>query len=188
LRVLLIVAPLALGACEREKRVLDPGPAASVPATSTATVPVQVGAPTVKSPLDAPTMKSAPKSVDNNAYDLAQGKQLYNAYNCSGCHAQGGGDKGPALMDDVWIYGADPANVYASIVEGRPNGMPSFRSHIPEFQVWQLVGYVRSMSGLGSSVAAPSRNDGMQAKESESRVETQPPRAVSDAAPAGRAP
>jgi cytochrome c oxidase cbb3-type subunit 3 len=91
-------------------------------------------------------------------------------------------------MDDVWIYGADPSSVYASIVEGRPNGMPSFRSHIPEFQVWQLVGYVRSMSGLGSSDAAPGRNDGMQAKEAEQRVDAQPPRPVSESAPAGRTP
>ena len=35
----------------------------------------------------------------------------------------------------------------ATIVEGRPNGMPSFGGRIPDEQVWQLVAYVRSMSG-----------------------------------------
>ena len=96
---------------------------------------------------------------ENNAYAMSQGKMLFNAYNCSGCHAQGGGDKGPALMDDVWIYGAEPQNVFASIVSGRPNGMPSFGGRIPEYQAWQLVAYVRSLSGLISGDAATNRAD-----------------------------
>jgi cytochrome c oxidase cbb3-type subunit 3 len=107
---------------------------------------------------------------------MSQGKMFFAAYNCTGCHAQGGGDKGPALMDDVWIYGADPANVFTSIVDGRPNGMPAFRDRIPEYQVWQLVAYVRSMSGLVSSDAAPGRNDAMQAKIPEQATDKQPPK------------
>jgi cytochrome c oxidase cbb3-type subunit 3 len=65
-------------------------------------------------------------------------------------------------MDSIWIYGSDPANVFATIVEGRPNGMPSFRGKIPDYQVWQLVAYVRSMSGLLRMDVAPSRDDHMQ--------------------------
>jgi len=45
-------------------------------------------------------------------------------------------------MDDEWIYGFEPVNIFATIVEGRPNGMPSFRNRIPDYQVWQLVAYV----------------------------------------------
>ena len=37
----------------------------------------------------------------------SQGKRLYTWYNCNGCHANGGGGMGPALMDDKWIYGSD---------------------------------------------------------------------------------
>ena len=40
--------------------------------------------------------------------------------------------------------------------------MPAFGSRIPEAQVWQLVAYVRSMSGFVASDVAPSRNDSMQ--------------------------
>jgi cytochrome c oxidase cbb3-type subunit 3 len=70
-------------------------------------------------------------------------------------------------MDDVWIYGSAPENIYATIVEGRPNGMPSFRGKIPDSQIWQIVAYVRSMSGLASQGAAPARSDHMHAKPSE---------------------
>jgi cytochrome c oxidase cbb3-type subunit 3 len=47
-------------------------------------------------------------------------------------------------MDAEWRYGGDPAQVFQSIAQGRPNGMPSFGGHIPEDQVWQIVAYVRS--------------------------------------------
>jgi hypothetical protein len=42
-------------------------------------------------------------------------------FNCNGCHANGGGDKGPALMDDKWLFGGEIENIYAKIVQGRPN-------------------------------------------------------------------
>jgi cytochrome c oxidase cbb3-type subunit 3 len=62
-----------------------------------------------------------------NAYAMSEGKRLFDAYNCSGCHAHGGGAIGPALMDAKWIYGSAPENIFTTIIEGRPNGMPSFR-------------------------------------------------------------
>ena len=34
-----------------------------------------------------------------------RGRRLYDAFNCVGCHAHGGGGIGPPLMDDKWIYG-----------------------------------------------------------------------------------
>jgi cytochrome c oxidase cbb3-type subunit III len=94
-----------------------------------------------------------------SAYALAQGKMYYRWFNCIGCHAQGGGAIGPPLMDQNWIYGKDPDAIFATIMEGRPNGMPSFRGRIPEEQAWQIVAYVRSMSGLVTSDAAPNRSD-----------------------------
>jgi cytochrome c oxidase cbb3-type subunit 3 len=108
-------------------------------------------------------------------YDIAEGKRLFQWFNCTGCHAQGGGSIGPALMDDKWIYGSEPANIRESIIEGRPNGMPSFRNKIPDAQVWQLVAYVRSMSGLAPMWAKPGRNDDMQVKPPESNTSEQPP-------------
>src|SRR4051794_8116437 len=71
---------------------------------------------------------------EENAYALSQGQQFYNKFNCVGCHSHGGGGMGPALMDDEWIYGSNPEQIFATIVQGRPNGMPAFGGKIPEFQ------------------------------------------------------
>jgi cytochrome c oxidase cbb3-type subunit 3 len=112
---------------------------------------------------------------EENAYALSEGKNLYSAYNCVGCHAHGGGGMGPPLMDAKWIYGSEPEQVFATIIEGRPNGMPSFRGKIPANQVWQLVAYIRSMSGLASKNAAPARDDHMHSGPPEnSRKEEKP--------------
>jgi cytochrome c oxidase cbb3-type subunit 3 len=101
---------------------------------------------------------------------VSQGKQFYKAFNCSGCHANGGGGMGPALMDEKWIYGGDIESIAASIRDGRPNGMPSFAGRIPEDQIWELAAYVRSMSGQLRTDVAPNRNDSMTPHEPESRL------------------
>jgi len=105
--------------------------------------------------------KHVHNEYDENAYALSEGKRLFSNFNCSGCHAHGGGGMGPPLMDEKWIYGAAPEQIAATIVQGRPNGMPSFQGKIPDFQVWQLAAYVRSLSGLASTGAAPGRDDHM---------------------------
>ena len=112
---------------------------------------------------------------DQRAYDANEGKRLFSQYNCAGCHFNGGGGIGPPLMDAKWIYGENPENIYATIVEGRPNGMPSFRQKIPDNQVWELVAYVRSMSGQLRKDVAPTRNDSMNARRSEQRTERKTP-------------
>jgi cytochrome c oxidase cbb3-type subunit 3 len=79
-------------------------------------------------------------------------------------------------MDDQWLYGSEIENVYATIVQGRPNGMPSFRNRIPEQQIWQIAAYVRSMSGLTPKAASPSRSDEMQNKPAEQSMPRQEPK------------
>jgi cytochrome c oxidase cbb3-type subunit 3 len=98
-----------------------------------------------------------------NGFDVSEGQRLFRQYNCNGCHANGGGAIGPALMDDRWIYGSTPVNIHDTIVEGRPNGMPAFRTKIADQQIWQLVAYVRSLSGQVPAAARSSRGDHMQA-------------------------
>ena len=94
-----------------------------------------------------------------------KGEKLYNAYNCVRLPFHGGGGIGPPLMDNTWIYGSEPQNIYATIVEGRPNGMPSFRGKIPDQQVWEIVAYVRSLSGQLPKDVAPGRSDEMYAAQ-----------------------
>jgi cytochrome c oxidase cbb3-type subunit III len=159
---------LAFASCKREER----GFRVSPPAART------IGTITL-SELQ-PGSKAPPVQVKNeyeeNAYALSEGKRLFDAFNCSGCHFHGGGGIGPPLMDDEWIYGSEPANIFATILEGRPNGMPSFRGKIPDYQVWQLAAYVRSMSGLVPSLAAPGRSDHMQATPPEQSKKPEQPK------------
>jgi cytochrome c oxidase cbb3-type subunit 3 len=77
---------------------------------------------------------------------------------------------GPALMDDRWIYGGEINQIAATILQGRPNGMPSFRGRIPEEQVWQIAAYVRSMPRHIRKDVAPGRRDDMQAREAPNRT------------------
>ena len=79
-----------------------------------------------------------------------------------GCHANGGGAIGPPLIKDIWTYGNDPANLFDTIVKGRPNGMPAWGGRIPEYQVWQLVAWVRAMNKLEPRAATPERADTLE--------------------------
>jgi cytochrome c oxidase cbb3-type subunit 3 len=110
------------------------------------------------------------RKYEHNAYDISQGKQLFAWLNCNGCHAKGGGGMGPPLMDDKWIYGASIDNVAASITEGRPAGMPSFRNRATPEEIWQLAAYVRALGAQVSSDAAPGRDEGLRGHAPESRL------------------
>ena len=156
---LLFAVSLIAGGCRREeRRFREVAPAATGTSVATA-VNLQPG------PTYTVTRTNGPYQY--NAYAISEGKALFNQFNCSGCHSNGGGGMGPPLMDDKWIYGEAPENLFATIVEGRPNGMPSFRGRIPTQQVWQLVAYVRSMSGQLSKDTSPSRSDHLFTKKSE---------------------
>ena len=74
-------------------------------------------------------------------------------------------------MDDEWIYGFDAAAVFASVEEGRPDGMPSFRGKITDDQIWQLVAYVESMSGHSPLDSLPGRSDHLNARRPENLTE-----------------
>ncbi|HXC49707.1 MAG TPA: c-type cytochrome [Candidatus Limnocylindrales bacterium] len=154
-------------ACKREERSfrVEPPDAARIDAKRLSEL--HPGSPPPPTPVH--------NDYEDNAFAMSEGKRLFNWMNCSGCHAQGGGGMGPPLMDDKWIYGAAPEQVFATIVEGRPNGMPSFKGKIPDNQVWELVAYVRSLSGNVSRNAAPTRDDHINVKQQEQSTPVQPP-------------
>jgi cytochrome c oxidase cbb3-type subunit 3 len=169
------IAMLALlGGCEREKRSFETPQPQSTPAESGPRLSPNQPAVALGGGVRQATGDTGP--YDGNAYAVNQGKRLYRWYNCNGCHAGGGGGIGPPLMDADWKYGGTPPQIFQSIVQGRPNGMPSFGGHIPEDQVWQLVAYVRSMSGQLRKDVAPSRSDGMSQGEPENARDRLAPR------------
>jgi cytochrome c oxidase cbb3-type subunit 3 len=112
-----------------------------------------------------------PYDVERNAWAVGQGKRWYRWFNCSGCHAMGGGDKGPALMDASWRYGGAAGDIVESIRGGRPDGMPAFGGRIADDQLWQLAAYVQSMSAMLRTDVMPGRGDSMASGEPEQRRE-----------------
>jgi cytochrome c oxidase cbb3-type subunit III len=98
-------------------------------------------------------------AFENNAYHIAQGQRLYAWMNCVGCHSHGGGGMGPPLRDDEWRYGGSMQEIAATILNGRPNGMPSFRGRITEDQAYQLAAFVRALSAQPRQDALPARAD-----------------------------
>ena len=169
-RLALILVLLVLAGCEREDREYRPDPMG--------TETHEEIAQTVLSPGDAPPVER-PSGLGaqyvSNAYHVSQGKKWFAAFNCNGCHANGGGGSGPPLMDDRWSYGGKIENIVQSIREGRPNGMPSWRGKITDEQIWELAAYVLSMSGNVSSDVAPGRNDDLAAKPPENTMSSEPP-------------
>ncbi|HEX4524491.1 MAG TPA: c-type cytochrome [Casimicrobiaceae bacterium] len=164
---IIVLALATMAGCERESRdFARPAPGAEVGDKETAAAMIA--------------------HDERNAYALAAGKKLWDWYNCSGCHANGGGGSGPALMDDVWIYGGDATAIFETISQGRPNGMPAFGTRIPKDQIWQLAAYVRSMSGLAPQDAAPNRNDAFLTRTPESFMDAQKPETAKPSSGSGQ--
>ena len=158
----LLAAAALLAACEREQRAFRETPPGATAFPAVQTTELQAG-PTTGDP--------SAGTYQENRWAVSQGNTYFLQYNCAGCHSPGGGGgMGPPLNDDEWIYGSDPENIFATIVEGRPDGMPSFRGKIDNGQIWMLVAYVRSMSGLTPKDTWPARTDHMQ----ETRPEREP--------------
>jgi mono/diheme cytochrome c family protein len=78
---------------------------------------------------------------------IANGAKLFVGYNCLDCHgADGSGAMGPSFQDGRWHFGGSPGDVFESIYQGRPDGMPAWGGRISNDQIWILTAYVRSLS------------------------------------------
>ncbi|MFL6720510.1 MAG: c-type cytochrome [Sphingomonas sp.] len=153
--LLLGVSALVLGACNREERHSRAKPIGETVPAGESPDTIWPGG-TAPPPLDPRA-----KIYDTNAPAIAEGQFLFNQMNCVGCHSHGGGGMGPPLMDDEWRYGGRIDQIATSIAEGRPNGMPSWRSKLTDDQIWKLAAYVRALSGQPSKDAVSARSDSM---------------------------
>lgn len=87
------------------------------------------------------------KPLGDNEAAVQRGMTYYNRFNCVGCHApNGSGGMGPSLSNATFIYGGEPENIYLSILQGRPAGMPAWGMLLPDSIIWDLVAYIRSIS------------------------------------------
>jgi cytochrome c oxidase cbb3-type subunit 3 len=86
---------------------------------------------------------------------IMAGRQLFTGMNCAGCHSgYAGGGMGPSLRDSLWIYGSGDAQIFSTIAEGRPYGMPAWAGRLTDDQIWQLVAYIRTL-GTGDEPVKP---------------------------------
>ena len=91
-----------------------------------------------------PLLVANPYEGDKRA--MSVGGQLFVAYNCMDCHgAEGSGAMGPSFQDGRWHFGGSPGEVFESIYQGRPDGMPSWGGRISNDQIWMLTAYLRSL-------------------------------------------
>src|SRR5712691_1093738 len=90
--------------------------------------------------------------LGNSPAAIAGGHRIYDQ-TCQSCHGPSGqGDRGPALNAGTFMHGREDGDLFHTIREGVPaSQMPPFRG-LSDEQVWQLVSYIRSLTG---SVAPP---------------------------------
>jgi cytochrome c oxidase cbb3-type subunit 3 len=98
-------------------------------------------------PGEAPVKPVVDDPVAKDPAAAARGMKLFAQFNCVGCHApNGAGGMGPALSNGKWRYGSSAENIYLTILQGRPNGMPAWGGMLPDSVIWDLVAYVQSIS------------------------------------------
>ncbi len=98
-------------------------------------------------PGDIPVKPKVTDPVANDPEAAYRGMTYFNQFNCVGCHAaNGAGGMGPSLSNSKFVYGSEPEQIYLTILQGRPAGMPAWGGMLPDQVIWDLVAYIRSIS------------------------------------------
>jgi cytochrome c oxidase cbb3-type subunit III len=158
LALLLLVAASLLA-------LLDVGRANEPPTTGDleaqiAAVPVGMPPGQGQSAARAAQLRAIVNPFAGNAAAVQEGKRLFAEMNCAYCHDfKAKGLIGPSLRSHGWRYGATPAEVYKSIADGRPRGMPAWGTALPPEEIWRLVAYLDSLGGMEPPGGGPERSD-----------------------------
>jgi len=77
--------------------------------------------------------------------DHAAAQKQFNSV-CAGCHGEGGagGDRAPALSNNIVLRTMTETQIHDLIKSGTPGGMPAF--NLPEGQLQQLASWLRSLN------------------------------------------
>ena len=99
----------------------------------------------IATPALAQVTAETPNPVEGKADAAEAGHVLFGKFNCAGCHAYDlTGGMGPDLTDNSWMYGGKAGEIYLSISEGRPRGMPAWKDKMTADEIWQVVSYIQS--------------------------------------------
>ncbi|MGC4042055.1 MAG: cbb3-type cytochrome c oxidase N-terminal domain-containing protein [Flavobacterium sp.] len=123
--------------------------------------------------LTAPDMMDESKVTKlTDAPSLAKGKSIFEQ-NCAACHrADAGGQIGPNLTDDHWIFGGSIKNLFHTITNGGRNGkgMVAWKGTLKPTEIQQVASYVLSLQG--SNPKDPKAPDGDLWVDPEKTAET----------------
>lgn len=114
--------------------------------SSRQSVPVPLGH--AAGQVESPVALSTPNPYEGNEQAREEGYRLFKEMNCANCHAYDGtGNMAPTLTDTEWRYGGLPIQIFNSIHDGRPQGMPAWGEKLTNDQIWKLVTVVESFGG-----------------------------------------
>jgi cytochrome c oxidase cbb3-type subunit 3 len=156
------VAVLLAAACQRDSQVVRGG------ATGDVRIPTQGAAAGIADTSGLPeegllarvAIGDIAGSADNsfnatfrspyagNTAAIIAGEETFVKMNCASCHGYSlKGGMGPNLTDTYWRYGGSPADIYKSIYEGRPQGMPAWGRALSPTVIWKVVAYIEAQGG-----------------------------------------
>ena len=99
----------------------------------------------IATPAFAQVTADTPNPLTGFPDTIEAGHTLFGKMNCAGCHAYDlTGGMGPDLTDASWQYGGKPGEIFHTISEGTPRGMPAWKDKLSPDEIWQLVDYIQS--------------------------------------------
>ncbi|MEP6778586.1 MAG: cytochrome c [Gemmatimonadaceae bacterium] len=102
-----------------------------------------------------------PNPYHNDAGATEEGRVLFERMNCAACHGYTlGGGMGPNLADTYWRYGGAPAQIYNSIFQGRPRGMPAWGAALSSAEIWKITAYIEAHGGAFPAAQADQGRQG----------------------------
>ncbi len=76
---------------------------------------------------------------------IAEGRETFTTI-CAACHKpDGSGLVGPSLVDPYWKYGNGDPELFASVSEGRPAGMPPWGTQLGAERIWKVLAYLETL-------------------------------------------
>jgi mono/diheme cytochrome c family protein len=100
-----------------------------------------------------------------------EGRKVYLAAGCNGCHGMGGGGMGPPLTNEVWVYGKDDDTLFRLIALGSDElqkqgfsrkGSENVVGPMPPFggivksddDLWKIIAWIRSVNPSSAAASA----------------------------------
>jgi cytochrome c oxidase cbb3-type subunit 2 len=100
-------------------------------------------------PAAAAVAPEAKNPYEGNRAAEEEGEKIFEE-NCRSCHGEhGAGGFGPKLAVKSHKFGNTDADLFATVSQGRPGGMPAFLSQLGKDRIWKVITYIRHLEREG---------------------------------------